>query len=167
MNRGAGMSHPATGGPVVITTLGTELTSPTNYVSLATVYASDACNAVGATHHDTIIPLPTESPLTSMWGYPMPTLNWQWGPVASIITGFAPFSVTDLIEPVPVSAYQSQPWCAQYLVEAYAASQGNTFSPNMTCPSTRPYEPILVVPTQALTALDPAWGSCRPALNGL
>ncbi|KAI6851287.1 hypothetical protein KC332_g1524 [Hortaea werneckii] len=142
--------------PVTAVTLGTTFTSPTLYISYSNVYAANACNDIGSTITDTIVPIPTDRQLSSVYGGTLPcdahmrdTQAW---------TATAPFTIEDLYQqPVPYSIYSSQPWCATYLRDRGCGG---------TCPTTRPYEPILVVPEQILQDMQPAWSSCYGDIRG-
>ncbi|KAI7480514.1 hypothetical protein KC351_g6949 [Hortaea werneckii] len=142
--------------PVTAVTLGTTFTSPTLYISYSNVYAANACNGIGSTITDTIVPIPTDKQLSSVYGGTLPcdahmryTQAW---------TATAPFTIEDLYQqPVPYSIYSSQPWCATYLRDRGCGG---------TCPTTRPYEPILVVPEQILQDMQPEWSSCYGDIRG-
>ncbi|KAI7276917.1 hypothetical protein KC345_g6756 [Hortaea werneckii] len=142
--------------PVTAVTLGTTFTSPTLYISYSNVYAANACNDIGSTITDTIVPIPTDKQLSSVYGGTLPcdahmryTQAW---------TATAPFTIEDLYQqPVPYSIYSSQPWCATYLRDRGCGG---------TCPTTRPYEPILVVPEQILQDMQPEWSSCYGDIRG-
>ncbi|KAI7598367.1 hypothetical protein KC343_g16422, partial [Hortaea werneckii] len=142
--------------PVTAVTLGTTFTSPTLYISYSNVYAANACNNIGSTITDTIVPIPTDKQLSSVYGGTLPcdahmryTQAW---------TATAPFTIEDLYQqPVPYSIYSSQPWCATYLRDRGCGG---------TCPTTRPYEPILVVPEQILQDMQPEWSSCYGDIRG-
>ncbi|KAI7197552.1 hypothetical protein KC316_g6945 [Hortaea werneckii] len=142
--------------PVTAVTLGTTFTSPTIYISYSNVYAANACNDIGSTITDTIVPIPTDRQLSSMYGGTLPcdahmryTQAW---------TATAPFTIEDLYQqPVPYSIYSSQPWCATYLRDRGCGG---------SCPTTRPYEPILVVPEQILQDMQPEWSSCYGDIRG-
>ena len=143
--------------PVTAVTLGTTFTSPTLYISYSNVYAANACNDIGSTITDTIVPIPTDRQLSSVYGGTLPcdahmryTQAW---------TATAPFTIEDLYQqPVPYSIYSSQPWCATYLRDRGCGG---------TCPTTRPYEPILVVPEQILQDMQPEWSSCYGDIRGV
>lgn len=137
-------------------TFGTTLTSPTFYISYGNVYASNACGPVGSTLNRTIIAIPTNEALSSVYAGTIgcdahfrPTQEW---------TATASFNVTDLNSPVPSSIYTSQPWCATY-------QRNNDCNP--FCPTTAPYKPILVVPSNILQSLDPAWATCSGDIRGV
>ncbi|GAB1736980.1 hypothetical protein NU219Hw_g346t1 [Hortaea werneckii] len=142
--------------PVTAVTLGTTFTSPTLYISYSNVYAANACNDIGSKITDTIVPIPTDRQLSSVYGGTLPcdahmryTQAW---------TATAPFTIEDLYQqPVPYSIYSSQPWCATYLRDRGCGG---------TCPTTRPYEPILVVPEQILQDMQPEWSSCYGDIRG-
>jgi len=126
---------PMTDGPVIATTLNTTLTSPTMYISLASVYASDGCGAVGPTIGATIIPVPSDQ-LSSSWE----TVSshsagpYDWG--CGIHSGIASFNVTDLVAtPVPYSIYERQPYCADLV--------SNNVSESFSLPDTYPDPHIL------------------------
>ncbi|KAI7013176.1 hypothetical protein KC318_g5042 [Hortaea werneckii] len=105
---------------------------------------------------DTIVPIPTDRQLSSVYGGTLPcdahmryTQAW---------TATAPFTIEDLYQqPVPYSIYSSQPWCATHLRDRGCGG---------TCPTTRPYEPILVVPEQILQDMQPEWSSCYGDIRG-
>jgi hypothetical protein len=157
--------HPATG-PVVATTLGTVLTSPTYYISFASIYASDVCSAVGPTLESLILPIPTDQPLSTLFASTVACdARHQvrgWLPQYNI--GTAAMNVTDLMhEPVPYSIYSSQPYCANQVAEARQESGCTVY----TCPTTLPYRPLVVLSSQLLNSLNPAWGACSLDLRGL
>lgn len=148
---------------VTIATLGTTLTSPTNYISLRTMYASDACKGVGGIYYSTILPIPTSSTLSSQWGAPYPYDAHLFQMMSQVYIGTASFDYADLRGPVPESIYSSQPWCAFYTVSRWASGDVS----NVTCPQTRSYEPILVVPREVFNSVDPAWSTCSLDVRGL
>ena len=124
--------------PMTVDALGTTLTSPTLYISYSNMYARDGCgHLVGSTISSTILAIPTDQPLSSVWGYALP-----WTPIdhlaASVLTATAIFNVTDLNPPVPYSIYSSMPICATELYHDIR-ELGNV----STCPTTNPYNPIL------------------------
>lgn len=153
--------HPATA-PVVATTLGTVLTSPTYYISFASIYASDACSGVGTTLTSLILPIPTDQPLSTLFATTLPCdahrKNNPW--LNQIAIGTAAMNVSDLMhETIPYSIYTSQPYCASQI-----ASSGCEAS---ACPTTLPYRPLIVLSSQLLNTLNPAWASCSLDLRGL
>jgi len=157
--------HPATG-PVVATTLGTVLTSPTYYISFASIYASDVCSAVGPTLESLILPIPTDQPLSTLFASTVACdARHQvrgWLPQYNI--GTAAMNVTDLMhEPVPYSIYSSQPYCVNQAAEARQKSGCGVYA----CPTTLPYRPLVVLSSQLLNSLNPAWGACSLDLRGL
>ncbi|KAK4887952.1 hypothetical protein LTR49_028907, partial [Elasticomyces elasticus] len=102
-------------GPVTVEALGTTFTSPTLYISYSNVYAANGCSIIGTNITNTIIAIPTNSPLSSIYGATIPCdahfrYTQEW-------TATAPFTVEDLNEPVPYNIFSSQPWCATYLRE--------------------------------------------------
>ncbi|KAK3639539.1 hypothetical protein LTR22_017401 [Elasticomyces elasticus] len=141
--------------PVTVETLGTTFTSPTLYISYSSVYAANGCSVIGNNITNTIVAIPTNSPLSSVYGGTIPCdahmrYTQEW-------TATAPFTVADLNEPVPYSIYSSQPWCATYL-----RNQGC----EGTCPLSLGYKPILVVPEEVLQNLQPAWATCYGDIRG-
>ncbi|KAI9708584.1 MAG: hypothetical protein M1820_003802 [Bogoriella megaspora] len=146
-------------GPVTLSTLGTVLTSPTNYISYATLYASDACSGIGATHYNTIVPIPTELQLSSQFAEVPFHDAHVFEEVQPITLRTAPFNYTDLNTPVPYSIYTSQPFCVSEIFSLGIIDQ--------KCATTRPYEPILVVPTAVFTNIDPAWATCSGDVRGV
>ncbi|KAI9700943.1 MAG: hypothetical protein M1820_006588 [Bogoriella megaspora] len=157
----------AASGLVVASTLGTVLTSPTVYISLADVHAADSCSVVGRTHSHTILPLTATDQLSSIWA------QYQGG------LSTASFNFDDLNTPIAESVYTRQPWCAQWTSSQssedlnFGACNGtvafwgdqNTCYP--TCPQTRPFNPILVLPSSFLNNVDPQWSSCTLEQRGV
>ena len=120
-------------GPIVASVFGTKLTSPTVYISFASIYASDSCSAIGTTHGATIIAVPTSSSLSSLY---------ITSPDLSPHTAF--FNFTDLNEPIPESIYTRQLRCLEYFWLSWFlgnATSGYEPQPN-TCPASLGYEPI-------------------------
>ncbi|KAK4890552.1 hypothetical protein LTR27_010714 [Elasticomyces elasticus] len=157
-----GLSPHAATQPIVATTLGTVLTSPTYYLSFKSLYASDACSGVGTTIGSTIVAIPTDQPLSSMFATTMPCYahveNNPWNGLVGY--GTAAFNVTDLLQdPVPFSIYTSQPFCVSQMADALCVSTA--------CSTDGPYRPIVVVSSQLLNTLNPAWASCSLDLRGL
>ncbi|KAK5748747.1 hypothetical protein LTS12_021188 [Elasticomyces elasticus] len=153
-NYTAPRTNPAS--PVTVETLGTTFTSPTLYISYSSVYATNGCSVIGANITNTIVAIPTDTPLSSVYGGTIPCdahmrYTQEW-------TATAPFTVADLNEPVPYSIYSSQPWCATYL-----RNQGC----EGTCPLSLGYKPILVVPEEVLQDLQPAWATCYGDIRGV
>ncbi|KAI9707005.1 MAG: hypothetical protein M1820_004593 [Bogoriella megaspora] len=89
-------------GPVVASASGTFLTSPTVYISFASIYASDSCSGVGPKFGSTIIPVANPSAISSVWN--------DWPDFQNPRT--AVFNYTDLNSPIPESIYVRQPQCA-------------------------------------------------------
>lgn len=158
--------HPATA-PVVATTLGTVLTSPTYYISFASIYASDACSGVGSTLTSFILPIPTDQPLSTLFATTeiCDARHQVRGWMPEIAIGTVAMNVTDLMqESVPYDIYTSQPYCASQIRSAKMASGcGYTAS----CPTTLPYRPLVVLSSHLLNSLDSAWGGCSLDLRGL
>ncbi|KAK5713549.1 hypothetical protein LTR15_011249 [Elasticomyces elasticus] len=157
-----GLSRHAATQPIVATTLGTVLTSPTYYLSFKSLYASDACSGVGTTIGSTIVPIPTDQPLSSMFATTVPCYahveNNPWNGLVAY--GTAAFNVTDLLQdPVPFSIYTSQPFCVSQIADALCDPTA--------CSTGGPYKPIVVVSSQLLNTLNPAWASCSLDLRGL
>ncbi|KAK5112569.1 hypothetical protein LTR85_011261 [Meristemomyces frigidus] len=155
--RAASTAAPNAQALVTAETLGTTFTSPTLYISYANVYAANGCSDIGTTISNTIVAIPTDQPLSSVYGGTIPCdahfrYTQEW-------TATAPFDVADLYTtPVPYSIYSSQPWCATYL-------RNNGCSG--TCPMTDGYKPILVVPEEVLQDLEPAWSTCYGDIRGV
>lgn len=157
-----GMTPHAATAPVVATTLGTVLTSPTYYISFASIYASDACSGVGTTLTSLILPIPTDAPLSTLFATTLPCDAHRklrpW--LNQIAIGTAAMNITDLMhESIPYSIYTSQPYCASQMVSSGCEASA--------CPTTLPYRPLIVLSSQLLNTLDPAWGSCSLDLRGL
>ncbi|KAF2166106.1 hypothetical protein M409DRAFT_55448 [Zasmidium cellare ATCC 36951] len=147
----------------VITTLGTTLTSPTLYISYRSLYAEDACGKkIGTTIYDTILAIPAESTLQSIWGSVGSVDEYQ---TTDVYTSTASFNVSDLYQdPVPMSIYSSQPWCAKW---AYFYLWNNFTSTSWHCPHTEAYKPIIKVPEDVLKKVDPLWADCVEAYGGV
>lgn len=130
--------------PAITTVVdGVTLTSPTVYVSLHNLSASDHCSVVGRTITSTLIAMnPTDiSTLVHTGGKAAQTEANQYGPL----------NFTQLTGLPPASAYEMQPECV------YAG-----------CPTIYP-TPInytIVVPSQ-VRSMDPAWANCAAGLEGL
>ncbi|KAK3072377.1 hypothetical protein LTR53_006918 [Teratosphaeriaceae sp. CCFEE 6253] len=152
---------PNTDGPVIATLLGTTLTSPTAYISLAAIHAMDGCGAVGPTKGATIIPIEPgqlSSSYEVVHSTKMGEGDWDWA--CQLLSGTAAFNVSDLTSsPIPYEIYQSQPYCADIVMFPDVCTA--------PCPMTQDYAPILVVPTSLLNSLDPAWETCFLDIRGL
>ena len=135
----------------------TTFTSPTIYISYATLYASDSCSAVGTTYYSTIIPLANSNQLSSLWQtFPFPV--YYTGPSS------ASFNFTDLYyTPVPNSIYDRQPRCAAF---TYDLPESDWIGTPPSCPRNIPYKPFLVVPPEIVRSIDPAWQSCSLDIRG-
>ncbi|KAI9663600.1 MAG: hypothetical protein M1821_007090 [Bathelium mastoideum] len=156
-------------GRVVLSAFGTELTSPTVYVSFSTVFAANSCKRIGSSYSSTIIAITDPSALSSIW------VDYNSG------VQTAPFNLTDLDAPVPRSIYDRQPWCYAYSSSFFSSSQlfgcnnvttgaltvgGGSAGCTPECPTTAPYKPIIVLPPGVLNSIDPAWASCAQDLRG-
>ncbi|KAK3636526.1 hypothetical protein LTR56_014152 [Elasticomyces elasticus] len=163
------------GSPVVVSYGGTQLTSPTIYISYHLLYASDSCGPVGPTIRDTIVPLTSSADLASIqWDF----LNFdnQWMTES--------FNFTDLIEPIPQSVYNKQPICASQAVSWLRDSPSTasgisalrsftgtgddwwSLTSNFDCPRTGPYRPIIAMPAE-VSDFAPEWSSCTVWYGGL
>ncbi|KAK3614317.1 hypothetical protein LTR56_027332, partial [Elasticomyces elasticus] len=105
---------------------------------------------------NTIIAIPTNSPHSSVYGGTLPCdarfrYIQEW-------TATTPCTVKVLNEHVPYSIFSSQPWCTTYLREQGRAG---------TCPMTRGYKPILVVPEEVLQEMEPAWSTYYDDIRGV
>ena len=130
----------------VMTTVvdGMTLTSPTVYVSLHNLSASDSCSVVGSTVTSTLIAMnPTD----------ISTLVHIGGKVAqSNANQYGPLKFQQLTGLPPASAYEQQPDCVY-----------------VGCPTIYP-APInytIVVPSSQVRSMDPAWANCAAGLEGL
>nr|OQO31702.1 hypothetical protein B0A51_01050 [Rachicladosporium sp. CCFEE 5018] len=156
-----GLSHPATG-PVIATTLGTTLTSPTNYISFESLYASDVCSGVGRTITSTILAIPESHSMSSLFATTKGCFahleNNMW--LGTTVVGTASFNISDLVyDSVPYSIYTSQPRCASEMFHAGCNPNG--------CRTDLPYQPLIVLEPGLLQELDPAWAPCSMDLRGL
>ncbi|KAK4540417.1 hypothetical protein LTR36_009274 [Oleoguttula mirabilis] len=155
--RAANTAAPSAQALVTAETLGTTFTSPTLYISYANVYAANGCSNIGTTISNTIVAIPPDQPLSSVYGGTIPCdAHFRW---TQEWTATAPFNVSDLYTtPVPYSIYSSQPWCATYLRNAGCVG---------TCPTTAAYKPILVVPEEILQEMEPEWSTCYGDIRGV
>ncbi|KAF7190019.1 hypothetical protein HII31_08350 [Pseudocercospora fuligena] len=156
-----GSQHDTTAAPSTLKTLGTILTSPTNYISFKSVSAADACSDVGPTLTSCIIAIPTDASLSTKYGvFDLDSIGSL--PLPYVRASTAPLNISNLmLDPVPYSIYASQPWCASHeLTQMYRGSQ-------TSCETSRSYSPILVVPDAVLQSLAPEWASCSADLRGL
>lgn len=145
-----------------IATLGTTFTSPTIYVSYHKLYATDACNSTyGTPLYNTILAIPTESALSSIWAMPVGD-GYDHGAGANVFTRTASFNVTDLNEPIPMSIYTSRLWCA-----SYAQFNAPTFGSTWDCPRNASYAPIIQVPIDLLRTMEPSWAQCAESYGGV
>ncbi|KAK5721844.1 hypothetical protein LTR15_006437 [Elasticomyces elasticus] len=162
-------------GPVVISYGGTQLSSPTIYISYHLLYASDSCGPIGPTIRDTIVPLTSSADLASIqWNFL--EFDNQWMTES--------FNFTDLIEPIPQSVYNKQPICASQAVSWLRDSPSTasgisalrsftgtgddwwSLTSNFDCPRTGPYRPIIAMPAE-VSGFAPEWSSCTVWYGGL
>lgn len=122
---------------------GTTLYSPSVYIHLRTVYASDSCFQIGARHTSTLLAMDPEDVSTQV--------HWGGKVAQSGAEAYNTLDYADIVGLPPVSAYEHQPSCL-------------IFGCSTIYPSS--WDPVLVVPTQ-LRAIDPAWQSCAVGLDGL
>jgi hypothetical protein len=119
---------------------GTTLVSPTVYIAVRTIYASDRCLQIGARHTGTLIAMDPSQVSTQIdIGLKQPAYR------------YGRLNYTNLLEPPPAWQYEMQPSCKVF-----------------GCPTiynTR-WFPTLQVPPQVRT-IDPAWTNCALALEGL
>ncbi|KAI9658364.1 MAG: hypothetical protein M1821_002497 [Bathelium mastoideum] len=145
----------------IVSALNTIFTSPTVYVSFASLYAGNSCSRIGTSFTNTIIPISDLNELSSIW------VDFEQG------VGTASFNTADLNEPVPQSIFDRQPWCAAYSQTFFSSRErygcgSNRWNTSCSplCPRSRPYEPIIVLPKDVLRSLDPAWAACNLELRG-
>ncbi|KAL9094016.1 MAG: hypothetical protein Q9165_003686 [Trypethelium subeluteriae] len=161
--------------PLTISTFGTSLIaiSPTAYVFFSNIYASDSCGPVGQTHRSSIISVNTQE-LSSIAAYVnVSQLTAELAEPWECITSYtAFFNFTDLNAPVPASIFDRQPWCAGWSLNSMGYTPDNGIplteyaAINATCPQTRSYDPVLVVPLRSIQALDPSWSNCNFDFEG-
>ena len=140
---------------IAVTTNGHVLVSPTVYLSIASIKATDRCSVVGRTFSDIIVPL-TEGEISTL-GLRGPDINTP-AHVTEVL------NISILAGPVPISAWTAQPrcwpiWCDDTSVE---------YCWQLECIPIweKLYQPLLVIPP-AVQALDPAWADCILDLEGL
>ena len=122
---------------------GTTLTSPTVYVSFASIYASDSCSGVGTTHGATIVPL-DPSDLSSVWE--------RYPDVMTART--ASFNFTDLVgTTLAPDVASKRPQCAVWLSSQY--DMASMYAPNTTCPGAYCGEPISKIALECLCFPSP------------
>ncbi|KAF2721685.1 hypothetical protein K431DRAFT_303218 [Polychaeton citri CBS 116435] len=114
------------------------MTSPSVYLLFPSIYASNGCRAVGATHSGSVISLEPSA---------LSTIYATGFLYASQPNAASTFDFDDLrATPVPAAAYERQVGC----VAAYG------------CPTIyNDYTPTLSIPSQ-VTGFDPAWTDCYP-----
>lgn len=151
--------------PIVAIVDNTTLTSPTVYISYATLSASDSCSGVGQTIKHTIVPLRNSQDLSSLAYQPIDGNigfrpgNWVGG---SWKYATKPFNYKDLVEPIPNSVYNQMPACQ---VQSHAFNTAG-IPGNFTCSPRVAYAPLIALPSDVF-ALDPAWASCTAWYGGL
>ncbi|KAI9686028.1 MAG: hypothetical protein M1822_004011 [Bathelium mastoideum] len=138
--------------PLTAYAFNTSFVSPTIYISYMNIHASDSCSGIGSVHDSTIVAVPIDMQLSSLW-------RTSFGQMMT-----AAFNYTDLLTPIPISLWDRQPRCADW-------GEANWFDANglnttYLCPFTATFEPILVIPQMLLQSLDPAWASCGLDLRG-
>ena len=119
---------------------GVTLFSPTVYISLRTIFASNSCQQVGARHTGTLVAMQPEDVSTQVqlggkvWDLHYDKLDYN-----------------DLVGPPPLDDYMDQGSCVF-----------------VACPTiySKSYRPTLVAPSQ-VRSVDPAWASCALAIQGL
>ncbi|KAI9656775.1 MAG: hypothetical protein M1821_003414 [Bathelium mastoideum] len=145
-NIGSGL-NPRIFSPLTAYAFNTSFVSPTVYISYMNIYASDWCSGIGSVHDSTIVAVPEDMQLSSLWSTPF----------GQMMT--AAFNYSDLLTPIPISLWDKQPRCAEWL-ELEDLSRLYFSSLTYPCPFTSTFEPILVVPQMLLQSLDLAWASC-------
>ncbi|KAK1823214.1 hypothetical protein LTR12_002287 [Friedmanniomyces endolithicus] len=158
-------TRPIAANPVVAMVDNTTLTSPTVYISYATLYASDSCSGVGRTIRHTVVPLENSQDLSSLAYQPIDDNigfrpgNWVGG---SWKYATKPFDYKDLAEPIPNSIYNQMPACQ---VQSHAFETA-VIPGNFTCSPRVAYALLIALPSDVF-ALDPAWASCTAWYGGL
>lgn len=137
------------------------------YISYSKIHAADSCSPVGPTITNTIVPIPTDTPVSSQWAELLDSTFFMPG-LPAITKGTASFNVTDMHEPVPYSIYSRQPWCASWLGTnvPVVVNNSGTLS-TKSCPTADPYQPIIYLPSHVLNELHPAWASCSADVRGM
>ena len=140
----AGGNVTATGSPRSTVVDGTTMISPSAYIHLRTVYASDQCSQVGRRYTSKMLAMNPEDITTQIH------VGGKAG--GSDANRYTALNYADLVGLPPMSAYELQPSCVVF-----------------GCPTIYPsshWDPTLEVPTQ-LRSMDPAWKSCAVGLDGL
>ncbi|KAK5172279.1 uncharacterized protein LTR77_003917 [Saxophila tyrrhenica] len=118
---------------------GTTLYSPTVYIHLPTIYASNTCLQVGARHTGTLLAMPPDQLSTQIdIGLKQPAYR------------YGKLNYTDLLRPPPAWQYEMQPECYVFGCPTIYNTQ---------------WFPTLKVPEQVRT-IDPEWAGCGLALEG-
>ncbi|KAL9087763.1 MAG: hypothetical protein Q9165_006530 [Trypethelium subeluteriae] len=143
--------------------LGTSFVYPTAYISYGSVYASDSCGPVGPTYSSTIVPVTNTHQLSSLFV------------TSNNLIATASFNFTDLNSPIPSSIYYEQLRCNPSAVRlsyeplglsAAAMASATPQNKSYACEPNGPYEPVLVIPSEILRDLNPAWASCSADIRG-
>lgn len=136
-------------------------------MSYKEIYAANSCGPIGGTVYNTIVAITATNELESLWATATESVEQIMEPM--VLTTTASFNISDLNSPVPYSIYSRQPWCADYLASnapSFVTSFGQT-SVNLSCPTTAPYAPILVLPPNLLNSINPAWATCSGDVRGV
>ncbi|KAK4960135.1 hypothetical protein LTR10_003026 [Elasticomyces elasticus] len=138
---------------------GVTYTSPSVYISFASLFASDACSLVGTSRIGTVLALRAEDVSTLYgWANPASGVPIPMNPLDPFYETpfgfFAPegarqLNFSDLLSSPPLSLYEDQPKCTGWCQTIYPS-----------------YNPYIAVPS-IVRALDPAWLSCGLGVQGL
>ena len=143
------------GPSMAVTTNGHVFVSPTVYLSIASIQATNRCSVIGRTFSDIIVPL-TEGEISTL-GLRGPDINTPAHVTEAL-------NISILAGPVPISAWTAQPRCWPI----YCDDTSIEYCWQIGCIPIweRLYQPVLVIPP-SVQALDPAWADCVLDLKGL
>ena len=128
--------------PRIAVDSGYTFTSPTIYLSIMNVVATDRCGYIGNRYSNIILPL--SSGEVSTISFPnVFTAEYQ------MTSATESLNLSILNGPIPISAWTAQQGCG-----------GDLLNPNCLPIIDASYEPLLIVPSQVLL-LDPAWATCE------
>ncbi|KAK4890462.1 hypothetical protein LTR27_010869 [Elasticomyces elasticus] len=138
---------------------GVTYTSPSVYISIASLFASDACSLVGTSRVGTVLALRAEEVSTLYgWANPASGVPIPMNPLDPFyetpfgffaLEGARQLNFSDLLSAPPLSLYEDQPKCTGWCQTVYPS-----------------YNPYIAVPS-IVRALDPAWLSCGLGVQGL
>ena len=122
--------------------------SPTSYLSIKSIIATDTCGIVGHTYSDVVLPL-TEGEISTIG------LRLDEDDLRTRVT--ESLNVSVLAEPIPASTWIAQYKCWPILCDDL--SDPGCWNWDCHAIVNTLYEPVLVIPP-SVKSLDPAWADC-------